>query len=358
VLLVLALAALSVAPGAARDLASAPRGTDEVPHLVVQGTVLREAGGERFVVAGAADYLLPFYAADDGGPDPAVLEYTERSFRSRDAAFEEMRRAGINLVRVPLGPGPYVDDVYGLGGKQGYLRRLEQVLDSAHRAGLVVLLGWWPDEQDLTDAGWSQRLLSMMADVAGLVGDRPGVMIEPVNEPALDDWPSWSGAMTDLLTFWREDLAWRGVLVVDTPGFSWSLAVGPVRRLLAVDGRLLGGDPQLLVANHRYANDEECFCGDTLDEWVAEIGQHVDEVPVLGTEYGWFNAGFPVSDRWNQELFDHLATVAVPAGLNGAVAFLWSWVDPNSMTLEDGMTLGANGTQFRDAFALPVGALR
>ncbi len=90
-----------------------------------------------------------------------------------------------------------------------------------------------------------------------------------------------------------------------------------------------------MFANHRYANASTCFCGAEQSSWQSEIGANVATFPILGTEYGWFNHQGAPHPTWNNQLFAYLAQPAVPAGLNGAIAFVWHWVDDNSMTTPD-----------------------
>jgi len=317
--------------------------------LRVEDTTLVDAGGRRFVLAGVSDYLVPFYTSEDGGVDTALAEYTTKNYYLRDEAFRRMREAGVNTLRVPLGLATYKNDVYELGGRAGYVERVRTIVQSAHRAGLAVILGWWDDTYE-PGVGWSPELFSMMRDVLAAVHGETELMIEPVNEPAITEWEPWRKDMATMVRFWRETLGYRGVLLLDTPAYSWTFEAASARSLQSLDEELLGGPAQVMFANHRYANNNTCFCGTERDTWTQEIEGNAADFPLIGTEYGWFNRPYSEQRAWNEQFFAYLAASAVPGGFNGASAFVWSWVDDNTMTTGDGLTLNDRGRQYQEYF--------
>ncbi len=52
--------------------------------LNVAKNILVDATGARVVLAGAADYLMPFYTAGNGGPDSALAQSVPVNFDRRD----------------------------------------------------------------------------------------------------------------------------------------------------------------------------------------------------------------------------------------------------------------------------------
>ncbi len=286
-----AVAALVVLVGAVVTLVLPD---DQGPSpLTMEGTLLH-ADGERFVMAGASAYMMPFYTAEDGGRDVALAETTEGAYDNLDAVLEEMSRTGVNTVRVPVAVAGYEDDVYGLDGKDGYLDRLRRIVRSAAAQDIRVVVGWW-DSHSL-GAEWLDRYTEsfpMMADVRAALEEWPSVVYEPFNEPHDITWEQWEPVMEDVVRYWRDDLAYDGVLLLDTIDYSWSFDPDVAERVLDLDSQLREGEPAVVFANHRYANDQTCFCGAELEAWEQEVGQYVDDFPIAGTEYGrWTGPDF------------------------------------------------------------------
>jgi hypothetical protein len=325
-------AALNVAtPDRAPDHARTNLATFAGPVTVAKNLIV-DATGARVVLAGAADYLMPFYTADNGQPDSALAQSVPVNFDRRDQDFAAMKAAGYNAVRVPVSTDVFSANPYFGGGTAAYLQRMREIATSATNAGLYVIVGWWGLLGGAQSAAALQPALTMMKAVADALRDFPSVLYEPVNEPFNISWPDWHNAMTTIMTWWRTTIGYHGPLIIDTINWSWSFDAGQATQLQTFDAKLLGGTSQLVFANHRYANASSCFCGAEQSSWQSEIGANVATFPILGTEYGWFNHQGAPRPSWNDQLFAYLAQRAVPAGLNGAIAFVWHWVDDNSMT--------------------------
>jgi len=210
---------------------------------------------------------------------------------------------------------------------------------------------WW---DALTHGSeWPHRYeesFEFMRAVDERVGDEPNVMIEPMNEPREITWHEWVEATSATVRFWRDELDYDGVLVLDTIDWSWSFDPDAADELLELDTELLGR-PNLLFAIHRYANDRTCFCDDEREEWDRTVGRYIDEYPIIVTEVGNFNEGRPPQPEWVEEFVGHLVTDGVDSGLNGVLAFTWQWEDPNTMTEPDGVSLTPFGTQMVDLMA-------
>jgi len=298
------------------------------------------AGSQRFVASGVVDYLLPFYK-DGSSADPTLARYSALDFAERDAMFAAMRKEGINLVRIPLGL-PGFDGGYGLGGQAGYLKELVETVSSARQAGLRVVLCWWDS------LGWGSRLPEeyrsewpMVASVVKAVGADPDVIYEPYNEPNGISWSQWEQISEATLKFWRHDLRYRGVLVLDTIGYSSEFSPSAASTIEAADRSLLGGPSQVVFANHLYPLSLDCFCGQARSQWISGVGRWSAQFPILGSEYGIYIEGYRPHLSW----MDGLLPVLVKAegeGFNGVVLFVWNWADPNSLT-SGGTKLNAYG---------------
>ncbi len=305
---------------------------------------LLQVGGTRFVVKGAAAYILPFYTSADGSKEFAQDYTYQRMFAAKDAVFAQMKSIGINSVRLPVASSTYGGaDPYNLGGKAGYLDKLAAIVASANSQGLYVLIGWWEP------LGYAPAL-SMMSDVHAKLGNNPMVMYEPFNEPNGISWDQWRQPMRDTIRHWRQDIGYTGVLFIDTINWSWWFSPSEAQGLMNYDAGLTGRGPNLMFANHRYANQNTNFLVADKAAWESEVGQYVGSYPIIGTEYGFYNFQGPPQLQWNQEFFSYLADTKVPQGFNGAWLFVWRWVDSNSMTDNDMFTLWPNGTTARDYF--------
>lgn len=323
---------------------------DSSPVPLTMDGVLLQAGEDRFVLAGASAYVLPFYEGRNGGRDEALAETTQRSYAQREQMLARMKASGVNTLRVPVALAGYADDVYGLGGPDGYLERLKNVVSAAADHDIRVIVGWWDSHS--TGAAWLETYrdsFPMMRDVREALRPWSSVMYEPFNEPHDVSWEQWEPVMTDVVGYWRGELDYDGVLFVDTIDYSWSFDPQVAQRIMDSDAGLRGGTSAVVFANHRYANNQTCFCDAEQAEWQEEVGKYVGEFPIAGTEYGrWTGPDFEPQERWNEQFAAYAADVAVPAGLNGYVAFVWDWVDENSMTTGDGQRLNAYGQLIAD----------
>lgn len=321
------------------------RDSGEGPSALTLDGNLLQADGERFVLAGASAYVLPFYTDGEGGPDVSLAQTSERSYQEREQMLDRMRDSGVNTLRIPVARSGYDEDVYGLGGQAGYLDRLQTVVAAAAERDIRVIVGWWDSHS--VGAEWLdtyQDVFPMMRDVREALTPWPSVVYEPFNEPHDVTWEQWEPVMADVISFWRDELDYDGVLLIDTIGYSWSFDPEVADRVLEHDAALRDGEPAVVFANHRYANYETCFCGEEQEQWEREVGQYVDDYPIAGTEYGrWTGPEFTPQEQWNVQFAEHATEVAIPAGLNGYVAFVWDWVDENSMTEQDGQQLNAYG---------------
>lgn len=326
--------------------------------LQLDGTLLK-SGNERFVLAGTSAYFLPFYPGADGRSDAALAETTERSYVNRQVILERMADSGVNTLRVPVSQASYGNDVYDLGGRSGYLRRLRELVSVASEKHIRVIIGWWDSHSD--GAHWLtnfRKAFPMMHDVRKALRPWPEVMFEPFNEPHDITWEQWEPVMSDVITFWRKQLDYQGVLVLDTKDYSWAFDPDVAQRMLRLDGTLRAGKPAVLFANHRYANNQRCFCGQEQRSWDEEVGQYVGRFPLVGTEYGrWAGPSFTPQPQWNADFARHLSDIAIPGGLNGYLSFVWDWVDQNSMTQPGGERLNAYGDLVQKEIFRPYGRL-
>lgn len=298
-----------------------------------------ETGGHRVVLRGVVEYVLPFYDEAPGKSDPSLASFTDADFRERDQIFKAMVQDGINSIRIPLGLTDYNNETYHIGGKTGYLKRLRETVKSADHYGLRVILSWWDS------LGWGpsigefyRRSFPMMQSVVEAIGNNPSVLYEPDNEPNGIDWGVWTRVMAATVKEWRSVFGYRGPLILDTINYSWSFSPTRAKYLQNLDSSLLDSPSQLVFANHRYPDGDTCFCGLSKQDWMSGVGRWVGRYPILGTEYGVYVDGFRPNNGWIEQFSSFIFRSEIPKGLNGGVFFLWSWVDPNSLTLTNHLT--------------------
>ncbi len=300
--------------------------------LSVQGNELRNVHGHRFVFRGVVVYALPFYYDAGGRSDPTLESFTSYAWTHRFQLFQAIRATEANVVRIPVSLAVYSDNRYLPGGRRGYLQRLSGIVEAARAAGLYVILVWWDSlgfgSHLLEDF---HRLFPMMSAVYHLFRHDSNVLYEPYNEPHGITWGQWLAVMINTLAFWRKSLHYGGILILDTTGYSWDISPLYLRALLDA-GTFLRSQPNLLFANHRYPNGATCFCGNNRLTWQRQVGRYLNTLPMLGSEYGIYDGQGPVSANWGRGFLANLARNDIPRGLNGAITFVWDWVDPNSMT--------------------------
>jgi hypothetical protein len=315
-------------------------------RLRVEDNRLVDASGERVVLLGSTLYAFPFYLSD-GWIDWPVMVESRRNVEQLDAILDRMAELGFDTIRVPLGTDAWAEHIYALTTEET-LDRVERIVADAAERDIHVMFTWW--DALVRGSEWPQRYaesFEFMRAVHERVGDEPNVMIEPMNEPRQITWDEWIDATSATVRFWREDLGYDGVLILDTIDWSWSFDPDAADELLALDTELLG-QPNLLFAIHRYANERTCFCDDELAQWERSVGRHIEEYPIIVTEVGNVNEGFPPQPQWVDQFVDHLVTDGVESGLNGVLAFTWRWQDENTMTEWDGVQLTSFGSRMID----------
>ncbi len=339
------------APPTTATLPPAP-GAAVTPALAVAGHLLTTASGDRFVIRGVTIYALPFYVVD-GRPDPQLAAVTDSAYANRASMFATLKALGYNTVRIPLQASVVAADPYGLGGMRGYLDRLQAFVDAATGAGLYVDVSWWDAfNEGASLPGDYTAEFPMMKAVVDRFSDDPRVIYEPFNEPNGISWDQWIVTFERVLLYWRGSLGYRGVIIADTPNWSWDFDPTYAAALIRYDRALLGS-PNLMIANHRYPNGNQCFCGTDRSMWVSTVGQYADRYPLVGTEYGVSDGYGPPEVSWGPSFLTYLTDVSIPQGFNGGITFVWNWIDANSMTSPPGGAMTTWGASATHVLAAP-----
>jgi hypothetical protein len=338
--LVVAVLAATLVP----TVAAMTRAEAVVSAPYVEGNLLKFGNGQRYVLKGAAIHFVEQYN------DAVMQKTTLANWHNRDAILLKMRAMGMNTIRIPLTHAVY--DAGQIRSKAAWLDRLEGIAQAADAHDMNVIFSWWDGDTD--GANWPAnytKLFPMLTDVVTRLNKYPNVMYEPWNEPNHVSWDQWQAPMQATIEKLRSSpLNYTGVIFVDTINWSWSFDATQAQILLNT-AHPNGGRPNIVFSNHRYANATTCFCStgpspDNPANWQSEVGDWAGTYPIAGLEYGHFNAGFTPSFQWDQQFLQYVADTAVPydpvdpsgpkGGFNGALAFIWDWVDPNTMVTPDG----------------------
>ncbi|GAA2720462.1 cellulase family glycosylhydrolase [Cellulomonas aerilata] len=314
--------------------------------LVVDGNLVTK-GGERWVAKGATLYVWPY------SDDYADAEGDEQ-YEARATIFDRMEALGMNAVRIPVSPRSDVHDRHG--GLDGYTTKLATLAADANARGLTVSFCNWESLFAGEDwpADWEEHQV-VMDDLMDKVGAaNPGVIWEPFNEPNDVSTAEWRDTTEAVIRHYRGTLGYEGVLQIDTPGWSWEVPMKEIRQLIALDATLTGTDESnLVVANHRYGNDDTDFSASSTDPVFANM----DEIPIVGTEHGFHNGPQGGTDSWMSDYLSYLGEDAVADGHGGAYVFAWHWADDNRVTEDDYSTLTPQGTIWVEDYlaSLPPG---
>jgi hypothetical protein len=303
-----------------------------LPALKVAGSTLQLSSDKRLVMRGVVVYAVPFYETR-GAPDPELAAVTRAAGGDPQAMFARVKALGFNTVKIPLSTEVYANDPYAPGGAEGYLARLQAIVDAATSQGLFVDLSWWDAlaERHSVTTEYSKQF-PMMKAVAATFANNPDVVYEPLVEPNGITLEQWLVTSERMLEYWRGTIGYRGIIIADTRNWSWSFNPSYVKALIQYDGALLGR-PELLIANNRFPNGNPCFCETERAVWDSLVGQYIGKFPLVGTQYGISDGVGKAELKWGQDFAAYLKSYAIPSGFNGALAFVWNWVGPNTMTV-------------------------
>jgi Cellulase (glycosyl hydrolase family 5) len=274
----------------------------------VFGNRILDSEGHRFVVKGVT---LP-YGTFAGGD---VAGLGERNFAAARSDLRRVRALGANTARIMVTPQ--------VGADPAALARLRRTVGWARDAGLVV---------ELVNAFAGPReSLPWVARLARMFGADPGVWYEPMSEPncaplrpTCGDWRVWRREQGAYIRAIRAAGA-RAPIVVNTPSWSATLA--------GIDAFALG-DRNVVYGVHAYANDRTAFAaGEEERAWGHASRDHAVVVDEVGSWNGPERAN---SEAWLAGLIPFVRDWVAKRGGAGAVAFVWRWSDPNTMTAPDG----------------------
>jgi hypothetical protein len=298
-------------------------------QLYVDGNLLKNANGSRFVLKAASVNFLEEY--DDSYMDQTAAV----DWQYHDQILSKMQSMGINSIRVPMDSDMYINSE--IRSQAAWQQRYRDIVAAATAHGIRVFFVWFDplSERANFPSEYQNAAPAMKALVDAVGVNNPMVEYEPWNEPNNIDNAQWLQVEKMTVAYWRVILGYTGPLYIDTAGWSWNFDPAQAQTLMNYDASLRKGKPNLVFANHQYANGSPTFAGTNQTNWNKTILANVNKFPIVGTEYGNANNSAP-QYTWDAQFLTYVAKVAVPLGFNGATAFTWDWVDGNTMVTADG----------------------
>ncbi len=283
------------------------------PQLRVQNVTLMTASGSRFIVEGVN---VEFYR------DNGCSYVTQNTWTQRNEMIAKMKQLGINAVRIN-----YNASWLGQGNNFGQFSEL-MALFAQH--GIYVM----PSDHSYTGkalvsyATTSFPLFKKTVEHARVNGYEKYLIMNPYNEPYGEDentntWPNWISANKETLNYLRNDLAFKGVVVLDTRSWAAAFDIASQKQVQTHDASLMGGVPNVVFSNHWYPNIGLSNVDNTT--------KGASSVPVLIGELGQYNAT-PDTPQYVRDVFARVIATGIPNGHNGVFPWMWNWCDSNNMT--------------------------
>jgi len=317
-----------------------PPGGATVKPTIVGHQLQKGNTGQQLKMAGVCVWGIEDYITEEVGVE---------QYANRQKVVDTIKSWGANHIRLRLLASDYNEEKFMT--KAQYIQQVKDWRDTIEAAGMYMMVTWW-DALDGTyeDAGWADKYsqaFPAMTDVVNALGDDPMVIYEPYNEPNGVSSEQWLPAMKATINHFRTTLHYTGVLLIDMTVWSHHYDDSGMTELETYDASLAGmnGKNQLIFAKHDYANEYPDPNNWTEESWV-EGGDGWDFSKHLTweTEYGNYN-GSPdtVHLSWSQSASTGLAAKISDGTIAGATAFVFNWVDANTMVESDNTTTNTWG---------------
>ena len=257
-----------------------------------------------------------------------------------------MAGQGLDLVRIGLGAWEYDDQTYLR--RSSYVSELQSLISTAADNGLTVELGNWDSMGDgarITHdySAWHSFWLALKP----VIETNRNVIVEPFNEPNGISESKWLSVWEKELNFWRHQMKYPGVIVVDTNDHSSDFSMSAIHELTDYADRL-GGN--ILFSIHSYATEwpsaaegfvSGMYSRSETDEQAfnSRYTAHEQSYPILidetgnanGSPGGDYNAATSASGPspnywlWLTQFHSAMASDVLDDGLNGEIGFAFSW---------------------------------
>jgi hypothetical protein len=299
-----------------------------------------------------------------GLQDSITTSFGAAQYANRSTVASTVKSWGANLVRFRVLADDYNSAPSAATGnltKAQIIQRIKDWRDAVVGQGMYFMpCSWDALDGAYSDSRWAgngQRVHQMFSDIRAALGDDPMVIYEVTNEPNNVSWAQWEANMQASVKHFREELGYKGLLVIDPIWWANSGTGGQgyddarYSALEAYDAARAGmGSHQLAFAKHDYANE---YAGKAWNgaAWSAAQGGAQTKHLIFETEFGNYN-GDPssVNNAWAAGAASFFsARFAAQQNYVGAAAFLFGpWFDANAMAGGDNHSPTAWGTSVKD----------
>jgi hypothetical protein len=326
---------LAIVLGASLLLACGARSEQEtsLPMVLAQGPngpviALQSTHPQPLYLKGATVWGL-------ASKDAAHKSFALMEWSNRQTIVQTIRAWGGNTLRLRIDAAAY-GTTSGIN-KADYLAYLQGWVQLATQNGLTVVLCGWDALYQGSQWEYKEADKAFIRDVYQATASNSHVIWEPANEPNNISWSRWQTVTTDIVRFYRQ-LGYRGVLLLDTPGYSSSYSYDPMNSLVRLDKSLLSSiSAQIAFARHDYATAWPK--GWSPNDWLNKVGGKTNPFVVIESEFGNYNGPGTVNALWSQQVATYFGSGVHSPFLGGAIAFVWGpWTDSNAITTEDNQT--------------------
>jgi len=322
-----------------------PTGTEK---LVLTSGKLLTGSGAQMKMAGICVWGIQDQVTENS-------DTGNNNYANRVKIANNIKAWGGNHIRLRVLASDYDDQAFM--PKAQYIQQIKDWRDAAKAAGLYLQIVWWDSlDGNYEDAGWASnysKAFPMMKDVVAAIGDDPMVYYEPFNEPNGVSESAWLTAMKATIATFRT-AGYTGILLLDTTEWSHTYNDADFTALEQHDSTQTGmnGKHQIIFAKHDYGQE---YSGNWSESaWKANNGGwDMTKHAVWETEFGNYVSSGP-TPAWSKSAAIGLAQKVSDGTIVGATAFVYNWVDANTMVGSDLITPNEWGGYVKNNFLAGV----
>jgi hypothetical protein len=331
--------------GATVKFGSSTGGSSAAKPVLVGSMLQKGDTGTRLKMDGVAVW---------GVQDQITAEVGVEQYTNRQKVVSTIKAWGGNHVRLRLLASDYDSQAYMTKAQE--IQQIKDWRDTVVAAGLYFMPTWWDSlDGSYQNAGWASKYsqaFPMMTDVVNALGNDPMVFYEPFNEPNNVSTGEWLPAMKATVAHYRNTLHYTGILLIDMTVWSHHYDDSGMTQLEQYDASLtgMGGKHQIIFAKHDYANEYSDVNNWTASSWAANgDGWDFSKHATWESEFGNYNgSSSTVHLSWSQSAANGLAGKINDGTIVGASAFVFNWVDANTMVGSDNTTPNTWGGYVKD----------
>ncbi len=291
-----------------------PAGAQRPVGLKMDGVVVKDLTGERFIFAGVNTEAFRDYANGCG-------YVTDGQYKLRGVFADRVKALGVNAIRLNY-------SYRFLNTGDNLTKYLDIASEYAQRGMYIMPADHTYTGDVLTNSGTSFPTMLKIIEGMRARGLENYLIMGGWNEPGPDiSIDAWKRAYQNLLTYLRTTAAYNGIVVIDGTGWSTLLDIPAFKSLMTFDAGLRGGTPNVIFSMHLYPN---------IKALPAELWKAANQVPLMIGELGQENPGAsPLDPQYVRTTIRGALNTGIPAGHNGLFAWILAWCDSNAMIDDD-----------------------